>query len=212
MSEYPIMTEGERVGTLKVEREGLMTVFDASAADNGELFRISVYGGGGEGYLGMMWPENGVLRLVKRLSRAAMAEFPAEIEYAGPSGRRGDSGTGTAPEKAPKALLGTPVPKTPAETRVPKTPAETPVPKTPAETRVPKTPAETPIPKTPVETPSTEGECETLWFSAPDGTLSTFDGERLLIALPADNAITIPKGAEGAIRNINGREYIVFPR
>jgi hypothetical protein len=203
MSEYPIMTEGERVGTLKVEREGLMTVFDASAADNGELFRISVYGGGGEGYLGMMWPENGVLRLVKRLSRAAMAEFPAEIEYAGPSGRRGDSGTGTAPEKAPKALLGTPVPKTPAETRVPKTPAETPV---------PKTPAETPIPKTPVETPSTEGECETLWFSAPDGTLSTFDGERLLIALPADNAITIPKGAEGAIRNINGREYIVFPR
>ena len=194
MSEYPIMTEGERVGTLKVEREGLMTVFDASAADNGELFRISVYGGGGEGYLGMMWPENGVLRLVKRLSRAAMAEFPAEIEYAGPSGRRGDSGTGTAPEKAPKALLGTPVPKTPAETRVPKTPAET------------------PIPKTPVETPSTEGECETLWFSAPDGTLSTFDGERLLIALPADNAITIPKGAEGAIRNINGREYIVFPR
>ncbi len=203
MSEYPIMTEGERVGTLKVEREGLMTVFDASAADNGELFRISVYGGGGEGYLGMMWPENGVLRLVKRLSRAAMAEFPAEIEYAGPSGRRGDSGTGTAPEKAPKALLGTPVPKTPAETRVPKTPAETPI---------PKTPVETPIPKAAVETPSTEGECETLWFSAPDGTLSTFDGERLLIALPADNAITIPKGAEGAIRNINGREYIVFPR
>ena len=197
------MTEGERVGTLKVEREGLMTVFDASAADNGELFRISVYGGGGEGYLGMMWPENGVLRLVKRLSRAAMAEFPAEIEYAGPSGRRGDSGTGTAPEKAPKALLGTPVPKTPAETRVPKTPAETPI---------PKTPVETPIPKAAVETPSTEGECETLWFSAPDGTLSTFDGERLLIALPADNAITIPKGAEGAIRNINGREYIVFPR
>ena len=203
MSEYPIMTEGERVGTLKVEREGLMTVFDASAADNGELFRISVYGGGGEGYLGMMWPENGVLRFVKRLSRAAMAEFPAEIEYAGPSGRRGDSGTGTAPEKAPKALLGTPVPKTPAETRVPKTPAETPI---------PKTPVETPIPKAAVETPSTEGECETLWFSAPDGTLSTFDGERLLIALPADNAITIPKGAEGAIRNINGREYIVFPR
>jgi hypothetical protein len=50
MDEYPVVAGGtgsERSGHTK----GLLTIFDAAAADNGEIFRISVYGGGKEGYL-----------------------------------------------------------------------------------------------------------------------------------------------------------------
>lgn len=52
---------------------------------------------------------------------------------------------------------------------------------------------------------------DVLWFSAPDGTLSTFDGKRSLIAIPAD-APQLPRGADGLLREINGRQYLVFPR
>ena len=47
----------------------------------------NVYGGGKEGYLGVMTPENGVLTLHRRLTRAALAAFPAEIELAAEAGR-----------------------------------------------------------------------------------------------------------------------------
>jgi len=165
MEEYPVMSGGTRVGTLRVTQKGLLTVFDASAADNGEIFRISVYGEGKEGYLGVMYPENGALRLIKRFSRAAMVGFPEEIEYAGPPGERFRplEPSPEPPEEAPR--------------------------------------------KNPVMP-----ECgDTLWYAAPDGTLSTFDGQRLLVAMPADG-ISVPKGSEGVLRRINGREYIVFPR
>ena len=56
--------------------------------------------------------------------------------------------------------------------------------------------------------PEPEGE---LWYSAPDGTLSRFDGERTLVALPAEN-VRVPDWASGIVRRINGREYVVFPR
>lgn len=165
MSEYPIVLAGTRVGTLKVEQKGLLTVFDASATDNGEMLRISVYGEEGEGYLGVMRPENGVLRLVRRFSRAAMAQFPRVIDYAAPAGegfRADNSACPAEPQARP-------------------------------------------------EGGEAADESEITWFSAPDGTLSTFDGKRLLIALPTDN-ISVPKGSEGMLRRINGREYIVFPR
>lgn len=165
MDEYPVMAGGTRVGTLRVTQKGLLTVFDASAADNGEVFRISVYGEGEEGYLGVMYPENGALRLVKRFSRAAMANFPKGIEYAGPSGERFRPS-----EQFP----------------------EPPVDERRDETGMPE-------------------YGDTLWYSAPDGTLSTFDGKRLLVAMPADH-VSVPKGSEGVLRRINGREYIVFPR
>ena len=53
-----------------------------------------------------------------------------------------------------------------------------------------------------------EGE---LWYSSPDGSLSRFDGERLLVALPADRP-RVPDWAKGVLRRISGREYVVFPR
>ena len=62
MSEtYPVLINGEKKGTLTVSREGLTTRFDAKCEDPGTLVRLSVYGGGKEGYLGVMTPENGVL-------------------------------------------------------------------------------------------------------------------------------------------------------
>lgn len=71
---------------------------------------------------------------------------------------------------------------------------------------------ETPPEPEPAPEPETMGEgLDVLWFSAPDGTLSTFDGRRSLIAIPAD-APQLPRGADGLLREINGRQYLVFPR
>ena len=60
----------------------------------------------------------------------------------------------------------------------------------------------------PETAPPAAGE---LWYSAPDGSLSRFDGERLLVALPSEN-VRVPEWARGVVRRINGREYVVFPR
>jgi hypothetical protein len=152
MSEYPIMLEGTRAGTLKVEQKGLLTVFDASVPDTGEMLRLSVYGEDGEGYLGVMRPENGVLRLVRRFSRAAMAQFPRVIDYAAPAGAEFTAGVPARGEEEPQQRQ---------------------------------------------ESGETAEECETVWFSAPDGSLSSFDGKRLLIALPTDN-VSMPKGPRRA--------------
>ena len=60
----------------------------------------------------------------------------------------------------------------------------------------------------PETAPPAAGE---LWYSAPDGSLSRFDGERLLVALPSEN-VRVPEWARGVVRRINGREFVVFPR
>ncbi|MGM9546904.1 MAG: hypothetical protein ACI3U0_02680 [Oscillospiraceae bacterium] len=99
MSEtYPVLINGEKKGTLTVSREGLTTRFDAKCEDPGTLVRLSVYGGGREGYLGVMTPENGALTLHRKLTRAALAAFPAEIEFAAESGRKT-----AAPEQKPES-------------------------------------------------------------------------------------------------------------
>lgn len=171
MDTYPIVMDGKRVGTLELTRQGLMSVFRASMPDSGELVRLSVYGEGREGYLGLMTPDGkGGLYLERKLSRAALATYPWDIDHAGPAGE----------------LTEKPVP--PPELK----PDPEPEPEVMPE----------PIP---------EPEPELLWFSAPDGCLSAFDGRRLLIAMPAGE-IRLPRGAEGILRRINGREYIVFPR
>lgn len=47
--------------------------------------------------------------------------------------------------------------------------------------------------------------------AAPDGVLTTFDGKRMLVAIPADTP-NLPRGAETVLREIDGRPYLVFPR
>ena len=63
--------------------------------------------------------------------------------------------------------------------------------------------------------PAREEAIETL---AADGYLTplarealSFDGRRRLVALPSEG-VAVPDWAEGVVRRINGREYVVFPR
>ena len=50
-------------------------------------------------------------------------------------------------------------------------------------------------------------EPELLWLRRPDGSLTAFDGERNLVALPA----SLRHSPEGAVlRRIDGREYLIF--
>ncbi len=194
--EVPIYIDGESVGKLVIEEKGLMTAFTAQIDGRQELVRLAVFGGGQEGYLGVMLPEDGSLVLRKKLSRAAMAGFPARIEYAAPSGG-GDTGPRRESEEEPAREAEPPAEKEqPGDEK-----AASP------EMEADAVHAFDPVPHTVQEPPSGE----LLWFSAPDGSLSAFDGERMLVALPADNP-RVPKGAERVVRNIDGREYIVFSR
>lgn len=83
---YPLILDSETKGTLQVAKKGLVTEFRARCPDPGRLVRLSVFGEGKEGYLGVMEPEGGELRLCRRLSRAAMAGFPEHIAYASQAG------------------------------------------------------------------------------------------------------------------------------
>lgn len=97
MSEkIPIHLDGVVKGTLTVTREGLVTRFEGRCEDPGRLVRLSVYGGGKEGYLGVMSPERGALSLTRQISRAGMADFPTVMEYAAEAGR-------ALPEAKPEA-------------------------------------------------------------------------------------------------------------
>jgi len=66
----------------------------ADCVSFGGVIRISVYGGGMEGYLGVPMPVNGRLHLDKRMSPAAMSAFPKEIERCSLAGEK--------PEPAPE--------------------------------------------------------------------------------------------------------------
>ena len=57
----------------------------------------------------------------------------------------------------------------------------------------------------------TDDGLDVLWYSAPDGVLTTFDGKRTVIAIPAD-APNLPRGAQAVLREIDGRPYLIFPR
>ena len=153
--EYPIIIDGAEAGTLNVTVEGLFTVFEANVRAHEGLVRLSVYGGGQEGYLGVMQPWSGGLYLRRRLSRRECAALPREIEYAGLAGAADMARGEAAPEQtydAPPA----------AEEK----PAE----------EVAPSPTALPIPD--------DAEA-LLWFTRPDGTLTAFDGRGCIVAIPA---------------------------
>lgn len=174
---YPIRIGGKQTGTLEVSREGMYTVFRAKCGCAGELIRLSVFGEGKSGYLGVMVPDgNGNAGLTRRLSPSAMEAFPVQIEYAGLTETEMDCPC--APE------TGEPAPVERAEAAEPAESAE-------SDREIPE-------------------EEETLWYSCPDGCLTTFDGKRNLIAMPAED-VRVPPGAEGTLRWICGKKYILFP-
>ncbi|MGE4354746.1 MAG: hypothetical protein AB7D36_11770 [Oscillospiraceae bacterium] len=86
--EYPVILDGEKVGTLNITRQGIKYVFDAFCPDTDNLIRLSVYGDGGEGYLGVMQPDKGGMRLHREMSRNALSQFPKTIKYAGRAGEQ----------------------------------------------------------------------------------------------------------------------------
>lgn len=103
---YPLLIDGRESGELRVTRRGALTLFEAEAEDGGGILRLSVYGGGREGYLGVMSPSGeGRVALRRQLSRAALRGFPEQIEYAAPAGAAPavtEPEPGPEPESAPE--------------------------------------------------------------------------------------------------------------
>ena len=75
----PIILGGERRGVVESRREGAYTVFEARCEARPGLLRLYLHGERKSAYLGLMCPQDGELRLRRRLSRAELREFPAEI-------------------------------------------------------------------------------------------------------------------------------------
>ena len=185
MSEtYPVWINGEKKGTLTVSREGLTTWFDAKCEDPGTLVRLSVYGGGREGYLGVMTPENGVLTLHRKLTRAALAAFPTEIEFAAEAGRKT-----AAPEQKPESA------------RPPEKRAESAAP-------VQAAPAQ-PVPMQNTASKPRERAGDIVWRDAGDGSLYTVYKNQPYRAIPMA-AWGLPTERMVEKRTINGVEYAVF--
>ena len=105
---YPLLLDGARTGEVRVAAEGGWTVFDVQSECVTGVVRVSVYGAGREGYLGVLAPEGETLTLHRRLSRSDLRGFPAQIEYAG---RAGQPQTPPQEEPAPEQ----PEPAPPAE-------------------------------------------------------------------------------------------------
>ena len=86
MEAYPLILDGREAGEVRVTREGGWTVFEAVCAAVEGIVRISVYGEGREGYLGVLTPDGEGLSLSRRFSRSALSGFPARIEFAARAG------------------------------------------------------------------------------------------------------------------------------
>ena len=146
MDTYPIYVDGDKRGELRVYTEGLMTVFDARCDKANGLVKLYIFGAEGKAYLGTMQPQGSGLRLVRRLSRAALRSFPDKPEYAADSE---------------------------------------------------------------IKKQEPDRNSDILWRIGPKGCLAGSDGEKNLIAIPADSARL--KAGRELIRVIEGREYMIFP-
>lgn len=191
--EHPIIIDGNAAGSLTVTEDGLFTVFEATLPECGELLRLSVYGGGREGYLGVMQPWSGGLYLRRRLSRSELRRIPEVIEYAAPAGlctpaeggRAAEGNTDGASAKAEAESV-----HLSDEPRADSAGGEA------------EAAAEHDAPAA-----ENSGEDGLLWFSHPDGTLTAFDGRGSIVAIPAE----LRRDAPGAvIKKINGRIYMLF--
>lgn len=191
--EHPIIIDGNAAGSLTVTEDGLFTVFEATLPGYGELLRLSVYGGGREGYLGVMQPWSGGLYLRRRLSRSELRRMPEVIEYAAPAGlctpaeggRAAEGNTDGASAKAEAESV-----HLSDEPRADSAGGEA------------EAAAEHDAPAA-----ENSGEDGLLWFSRPDGTLTAFDGRGSIVAIPAE----LRRDTPGAvIKKINGRIYMLF--
>lgn len=84
MENYPIIIKNETVGQISVFSEGAKTHFSADCKMLDGIIRLSVFGEGKVGYLGVLVPKGDRLYLRKSFSRSEMKDFPQKIEYAAP--------------------------------------------------------------------------------------------------------------------------------
>ncbi|MDL2300245.1 hypothetical protein LJC01_01210 [Clostridiaceae bacterium OttesenSCG-928-D20] len=84
---FSIYHNSKIIGELRLREEGLLSVFEGECENIGELFRLSVYGGGREGYIGVMLPSDDKFSIKKSLTKSEMRDFPKEIEYAARAGQ-----------------------------------------------------------------------------------------------------------------------------
>lgn len=80
--EIPIYIDGGEAGRLSVTRQGAATRLEARLRDAGRVVRLWVYGDGAAFYLGVPAPEEGELRLRRRVTPAEMKRFPPKPAYA----------------------------------------------------------------------------------------------------------------------------------
>ena len=193
--DHPIIIDGNAAGSLTVTEDGLFTVFEATLPGCGELLRLSVYGGGREGYLGVMQPWSGGLYLRRRLSRSELRRMPEVIEYAAPAGLCTTAEGGRAAEGNTDGASA----KVEAEAESVHVSSE---PRADSAGGEAEAAAEHDAPAA-----ENSGEDGLLWFSRPDGTLTAFDGRGSIVAIPAE----LRRDAPGAvIKKINGRIYMLF--
>ena len=183
---YPLLLDGAQAGELRVSAQGAWTVFEARCAMQPGIVRISVYGENREGYLGVLAPEGEELVLRRKLSRSALREFPALIEYAARAGEPAGRDAPIAPPEPP--AVGRDAHIAPPE--------EAP-------------PEEVPPPPPEPETQPPPDGADLYWYATPDGALVAFDGERNLTALPMGDD-RIPADGGGEHRTIDGWTYVVF--
>ena len=86
--ELPVYDGEERIGTLRVRREGLYTVFAAELPLRPGLRKLWLCGEEESVCLGVLEPRDGALRLEKRLSRAHCEELPSPLVCAALAPRR----------------------------------------------------------------------------------------------------------------------------
>lgn len=205
---YPILSEGALVGELTVTREGLMTVFDANCRMADGIVRLSVYGAGNEGYLGVMAPSEGRLRLRKVLSPNAMKAMPGVIEEVAFSGRSAISVIETEePETEETEARGTEAseiePTEAAEvfeqTQEPNVEAQQ------AETQQAEEAAQ--VEEAAQETNAPQKD--TYWYPSSDGALVSYDGDKSLIAFPAGDS-RVPDYITPIEKTIEGKDYWVY--
>lgn len=193
--EHPIIIDGNAAGSLTVTEDGLFTVFEATLPGYEELLRLSVYGGGREGYLGVMQPWSGGLYLRRRLSRSELRRMPEVIEYAAPAGLCTTAEGGRDAEGNTDGASA----KVEAEAESVQLSDE---PRADSAGGGAEAAAEHDAPAA-----ENSGEDGLLWFSRPDGTLTAFDWRGSIVAIPAE----LRRDAPGAvIKKINGRIYMLF--
>lgn len=183
--DYEVTHNGKAVGTLRVEHEGLMTVFEARTRRLEGVQRLWVCGEDKCVYLGVLIPAGTELCLRKKLSRRDMMAFPEKIICASTAEPKYPPRTGhcTQEEKAPPS----------ANIKQDKAPV----------------PGASVGKSTERNSTSQKKAKGTVWEKSSMGTLTACCGGVIYTAIPA----TLRRKTPGVrLEIINGRQYIIFRR